>query len=123
MSGPFHKYPSTPCLNLKYKVLSLCCLHWRRRKTGSNNPPQISGESQKKKKNRWLVVSSQSEQPLSCSQKTKPTDGEDDDDPEKDKLRSGLNSAIVREKPNVKRNDVAGLRVLSRLCKKLLFCL
>ncbi|KAJ6692975.1 AAA-TYPE ATPASE FAMILY PROTEIN [Salix purpurea] len=41
--------------------------------------------------------------------KTKPKDGEDGDDPEKDKLRSGLNSAIVREKPNVKWNDVAGL--------------
>ncbi|KAG6761753.1 hypothetical protein POTOM_034986 [Populus tomentosa] len=41
--------------------------------------------------------------------KTKPKDGEDGDDPEKDKLRAGLNSAIVREKPNVKWNDVAGL--------------
>ncbi|XP_071729822.1 protein SUPPRESSOR OF K(+) TRANSPORT GROWTH DEFECT 1-like [Rutidosis leptorrhynchoides] len=29
--------------------------------------------------------------------------------PEKEKLRAGLNSAIVREKPNVKWNDVAGL--------------
>uniref|UniRef100_A0A6N2MP58 Vesicle-fusing ATPase n=2 Tax=Salix viminalis TaxID=40686 RepID=A0A6N2MP58_SALVM len=41
--------------------------------------------------------------------KTKPKDGEDGDDREKDKLRAGLNSAIVREKPNVKWNDVAGL--------------
>ncbi|KAF9598059.1 hypothetical protein IFM89_024046 [Coptis chinensis] len=47
--------------------------------------------------------------------KTKPKDGTggdgggDGDDPEKDKLRSGLNSAIIREKPNVKWNDVAGL--------------
>ncbi|KAH9606432.1 hypothetical protein KSS87_002830 [Heliosperma pusillum] len=31
------------------------------------------------------------------------------DDAEKDKLRAGLDSAIVREKPNVKWNDVAGL--------------
>ncbi|PIA58979.1 hypothetical protein AQUCO_00400085v1 [Aquilegia coerulea] len=40
--------------------------------------------------------------------KTKPKDG-DGDDPDKEKLRSGLNSAIIREKPNVKWNDVAGL--------------
>ncbi|KAL3518529.1 hypothetical protein ACH5RR_021118 [Cinchona calisaya] len=31
------------------------------------------------------------------------------EDPEKAKLRAGLNSAIIREKPNVKWNDVAGL--------------
>ncbi|TKY67079.1 suppressor of K(+) transport growth defect 1 [Spatholobus suberectus] len=43
--------------------------------------------------------------------KTKPKDGGDGDgeDPEQAKLRAGLNSAIVREKPNVKWNDVAGL--------------
>nr|XP_009597832.1 protein SUPPRESSOR OF K(+) TRANSPORT GROWTH DEFECT 1-like isoform X2 [Nicotiana tomentosiformis] len=44
--------------------------------------------------------------------KTKPKDGGEDgggEDPEKDKLRAGLNSAIIREKPNVKWNDVAGL--------------
>ncbi|KAL8151138.1 hypothetical protein V2J09_020946 [Rumex salicifolius] len=43
--------------------------------------------------------------------KTKPKDGGegDGDDKEKEKLRSGLNSAIIREKPNVKWNDVAGL--------------
>ncbi|WVZ01211.1 hypothetical protein V8G54_027280 [Vigna mungo] len=44
--------------------------------------------------------------------KTKPKDGEgggDGEDPEQAKLRAGLNSAIVREKPNVKWNDVAGL--------------
>ncbi|KAG5577988.1 hypothetical protein H5410_058122 [Solanum commersonii] len=41
--------------------------------------------------------------------KTKPKDGEDGEDPEQSKLRAGLNSAIVREKPNVKWNDVAGL--------------
>ncbi|KAE9461349.1 hypothetical protein C3L33_06745, partial [Rhododendron williamsianum] len=35
--------------------------------------------------------------------------GGDGEDPEQAKLRSGLNSAIVREKPNVKWNDVAGL--------------
>ncbi len=32
-----------------------------------------------------------------------------DEDPEKTHLRSGLNSAIIREKPNVKWADVAGL--------------
>jgi vacuolar protein-sorting-associated protein 4 len=45
--------------------------------------------------------------------KTKPKDGGGDggdgEDPEQSKLRSGLNSAIIREKPNVKWNDVAGL--------------
>ncbi|XP_020214666.1 protein SUPPRESSOR OF K(+) TRANSPORT GROWTH DEFECT 1 isoform X2 [Cajanus cajan] len=42
--------------------------------------------------------------------KTKPKDGDaDGEDPEQTKLRAGLNSAIVREKPNVKWNDVAGL--------------
>ncbi|CAN4107253.1 unnamed protein product [Withania somnifera] len=42
--------------------------------------------------------------------KSMPKDGEDGgEDPEQSKLRTGLNSAIVREKPNVKWNDVAGL--------------
>ncbi|KAF4379825.1 hypothetical protein F8388_023842 [Cannabis sativa] len=45
--------------------------------------------------------------------KTKPKDGSgeggDGEDPEQAKLRAGLNSAIIREKPNVKWNDVAGL--------------
>lgn len=43
--------------------------------------------------------------------KTKPKNGEggDGEDSEQAKLRSGLNSAIIREKPNVKWNDVAGL--------------
>ncbi|KAK4482695.1 hypothetical protein RD792_009862 [Penstemon davidsonii] len=42
--------------------------------------------------------------------KTKPKDGGNDgEDVDKDKLRAGLSSAIVREKPNVKWNDVAGL--------------
>ncbi|KAL2557367.1 Protein SUPPRESSOR OF K(+) TRANSPORT GROWTH DEFECT 1 [Forsythia ovata] len=43
--------------------------------------------------------------------KTKPKDGggNDGEDGDKEKLRSGLNSAIIREKPNVKWNDVAGL--------------
>lgn len=35
--------------------------------------------------------------------------GGEGDDSENVKLRAGLNSAIVREKPNVKWNDVAGL--------------
>lgn len=33
----------------------------------------------------------------------------DGEDPEQQKLRSGLNSAIIREKPNVRWADVAGL--------------
>ncbi|KAI4386115.1 hypothetical protein MLD38_004076 [Melastoma candidum] len=44
--------------------------------------------------------------------KTKGKDGsggDGGDDSEKEKLRAGLNSAIIREKPNVKWNDVAGL--------------
>ncbi|XP_047980280.1 protein SUPPRESSOR OF K(+) TRANSPORT GROWTH DEFECT 1-like [Salvia hispanica] len=43
--------------------------------------------------------------------KSKPKDGKDGEgeDGDKEKLRAGLNSAIVREKPNVKWNDVAGL--------------
>jgi vacuolar protein-sorting-associated protein 4 len=40
--------------------------------------------------------------------KSKPKDGEGDDS-ESAKLRAGLNSAIITEKPNVKWNDVAGL--------------
>lgn len=35
--------------------------------------------------------------------------GADDADPEKAKMRGALDSAIVREKPNVKWDDVAGL--------------
>lgn len=44
--------------------------------------------------------------------KTKPgnKDGDGDgEDPEQTKLRAGLNSAIIREKPNVKWSDVSGL--------------
>ncbi|KNA08788.1 hypothetical protein SOVF_159630 [Spinacia oleracea] len=41
--------------------------------------------------------------------KTKDGDNKDGEDAEQAKLRSGLNSAIIREKPNVKWNDVAGL--------------
>ena len=44
--------------------------------------------------------------------KTKPNGsggGGEGEDPEQVKLRAGLNSAIIREKPNVKWNDVAGL--------------
>ncbi|XP_055830854.1 protein SUPPRESSOR OF K(+) TRANSPORT GROWTH DEFECT 1-like [Solanum dulcamara] len=43
--------------------------------------------------------------------KSKPKNGGggEGDDSENVKLRSGLNSAIIREKPNVKWNDVAGL--------------
>jgi vacuolar protein-sorting-associated protein 4 len=36
-------------------------------------------------------------------------DGKDGDDSEQSKLRAGLNSAIITEKPNIKWNDVAGL--------------
>ncbi|PSR86498.1 Protein SUPPRESSOR OF K(+) TRANSPORT GROWTH DEFECT like [Actinidia chinensis var. chinensis] len=41
--------------------------------------------------------------------KTKPKDGGEGGDGEEGKLRAGLNSAIIREKPNIKWNDVAGL--------------
>lgn len=41
--------------------------------------------------------------------KTKPKNG-DGEDSEQGKLRAGLNSAIIREKPNIKWNDVAGLQ-------------
>nr|KJB06694.1 hypothetical protein B456_001G121400 [Gossypium raimondii] len=47
--------------------------------------------------------------------KSKPKDGSgggeggDGEDPDQAKLRAGLDSAIIREKPNIKWNDVAGL--------------
>lgn len=41
--------------------------------------------------------------------KSKDGDGENGEDPEQAKLRAGLDSAIIREKPNVKWSDVAGL--------------
>ncbi|CAM0878575.1 unnamed protein product [Alopecurus aequalis] len=43
--------------------------------------------------------------------KTKGKDGKDEggEDSEQSKLRAGLNSAIITEKPNIKWNDVAGL--------------
>ncbi|XP_042377945.1 protein SUPPRESSOR OF K(+) TRANSPORT GROWTH DEFECT 1-like [Zingiber officinale] len=42
--------------------------------------------------------------------KTKPKDGDGGgEDPDQAKLRAGLTSAIITEKPNVKWNDVAGL--------------
>lgn len=37
-------------------------------------------------------------------------DGDGGEDAEQAKLRTGLNSAIIREKPNIKWNDVAGLQ-------------
>lgn len=46
---------------------------------------------------------------VAAKAKTKPKNGEDGEDPEQSKLRAGLHSAIVREKPNVKWSDVAGL--------------
>lgn len=50
--------------------------------------------------------------------KTKPKDGEgsgEDEDPEQAKLQVGLNSAIVREKPNVKLNDITRLSPLDQV--------
>ena len=41
--------------------------------------------------------------------KDKDNDGNNGGDGEDAKLRSGLNSAIIREKPNIKWSDVAGL--------------
>ena len=48
---------------------------------------------------------------VNARQKTKPKggDGKDGEDPEQAKLRAGLDSVIIREKPNVKWSDVAGL--------------
>ncbi|KAG5538960.1 hypothetical protein RHGRI_019492 [Rhododendron griersonianum] len=47
---------------------------------------------------------------VAAQPKTKGKDGGGEgEDGEQAKLRAGLNSAIVREKPNVKWNDVAGL--------------
>lgn len=45
-------------------------------------------------------------------------DGDDDMDEETKKLQDGLSSAIVREKPNVKWEDVAGLTVAKGLLKE-----
>ena len=45
-------------------------------------------------------------------------DGEDDQDPETKKLRAGLASAIVSEKPNVKWEDVAGLEAAKEALKE-----
>lgn len=42
--------------------------------------------------------------------KSNKKNGDDGEDAEQAKLRSGLNSAIIREKPNVAWNDVAGLQ-------------
>lgn len=53
---------------------------------------------------------SNGEAAIATKPKKKPKDGDDGgDDPEQVKLRAGLNSAIIRENPNVKWNDVAGL--------------
>ncbi|XVE68608.1 hypothetical protein DITRI_Ditri09bG0082100 [Diplodiscus trichospermus] len=41
--------------------------------------------------------------------KTKDGEGKDKQDPEQAKLRAGLDSVIIREKPDVKWSDVAGL--------------
>ncbi|KAI5575471.1 hypothetical protein BDE02_10G213000 [Populus trichocarpa] len=43
------------------------------------------------------------------SPKPKDGGGKDKEDPEKAKLKAGLDSVIIREKPNVKWSDVAGL--------------
>ncbi|XP_059665944.1 protein SUPPRESSOR OF K(+) TRANSPORT GROWTH DEFECT 1-like isoform X4 [Cornus florida] len=54
--------------------------------------------------------SSNGDAAVAARPKTKPKNGGGDgEDSEQAKLRSGLNSAIIREKPNVKWNDVAGL--------------
>lgn len=43
------------------------------------------------------------------SPKPKDGGGKDKEDPEQAKLKAGLDSVIIREKPNVKWSDVAGL--------------
>ncbi|XP_073040467.1 protein SUPPRESSOR OF K(+) TRANSPORT GROWTH DEFECT 1-like [Primulina eburnea] len=61
---------------------------------------------------------SNSDSGVSGRPKTKPKDGNDGEDGPKEKLRSGLNSAIIREKPNVKWNDVAGLESAKKALKE-----
>ncbi|CAG7865599.1 unnamed protein product, partial [Brassica rapa] len=46
---------------------------------------------------------------VSTKHKTKPKDGDGGEDPQQSKLRAGLDSAIVREKPNIKWTDVAAV--------------
>ncbi|KAG5126625.1 hypothetical protein JHK82_027460 [Glycine max] len=72
----------------------------------------------------WVVLDDGGHSPASnrdatvaSRPKTKPKDGEgsgEDEDPEQAKLQVGLNSAIVREKPNVKLNDITRLSPLDQ---------
>ncbi|CAI0398257.1 unnamed protein product [Linum tenue] len=48
--------------------------------------------------------------------KTKPKDGEDGEDPEQTKLRAGLNSAIIREKPNINAPSIIFVDEIDSLC-------
>ncbi|XP_050211658.1 protein SUPPRESSOR OF K(+) TRANSPORT GROWTH DEFECT 1-like [Mercurialis annua] len=45
-------------------------------------------------------------------------EGKDEEDPERAKLRAGLDSVIIREKPNVKWSDVAGLESAKRALRE-----
>ncbi|KAG4996673.1 hypothetical protein JHK85_028112 [Glycine max] len=72
----------------------------------------------------WVVLDDGGHSPASnrdatvaSRPKTKPKDGEgsgENEDPEQAKLQVGLNSAIVREKPNVKLNDITRLSPLDQ---------
>ncbi|CAN1128612.1 Protein SUPPRESSOR OF K(+) TRANSPORT GROWTH DEFECT 1 [Linum perenne] len=48
--------------------------------------------------------------------KTKPKDGGDGEDPEQSKLRAGLNSAIIREKPNINAPSIIFVDEIDSLC-------
>lgn len=50
--------------------------------------------------------------------KSKGGDAKDGEDREQAKLRAGLDSAIIREKPNVKWSDVAGLESAKQALKE-----
>merc|ERR1712112_658559 len=52
------------------------------------------------------------------SKKEKGSDSEDEDDPEKKKMQTKLEGAIVMEKPNVKWDDVAGLESAKEALKE-----
>lgn len=62
-------------------------------------------QSQEEKKSRKVVAANGSASTLGGKGAT----GDDDQDPELKKLRAGLSSAILSEKPDVKWDDVAGL--------------
>ncbi|KAG4982607.1 hypothetical protein JHK87_027356 [Glycine soja] len=93
-------------------------------KRTSNNPTRKRRQCRKLCEEIWVVLDDGGHSPASnrdatvaSRPKTKPKDGEgsgEDEDPEQAKLQVGLNSAIVREKPNVKLNDITRLSPLDQ---------